>query len=605
MSEARTGRTIATRVFSLVGLGMLAPLTVMVWAGVLVFKELDRHTVAEKERVASLTARRLDAVLNRELQALHEAGKQVAARMPPPAVVRDLRARRREVFDEHFVLDARGEVVSRDPANGAPLDGRLLVEEVRRAGRAFLSDARPQEDGPARVYAVVPVFDEQHELLGVVGGGTAIGGARLQAVVATPGLVGRESVDAVDGEGTTVASTDATRVGLHTPHSARLVQLMRQRRAGTGTCDDCRAADTERELYAFSPLASVHWGVSARQPVADAWAFVGTLLRNTSLLAVGLVTLALLFAWGAALSVTRPVALLTKAAERISSGELDTPIPGLPADEVGRLGAALEAMRCSLSSSVKAIAQANVALEARVAERTQALAAVNAELEERERARTRLLRQVITAQEAERKRIARELHDETCQSLATVMMGLQSAAADLPGEARHKVEEASRLAERSLAEVHRLIIDLRPSVLDDLGLQSAIEWYADRALKPRGLTVRCEFSGLEARLPHEVETVLFRVAQEAMTNVARHARADTVLIQCTARDGLVTLEVEDDGEGFEPRALGAPDDRGRGLGLLGMRERVELFGGTMTLDSAPGQGTHLTLTVPLRAAEKG
>jgi signal transduction histidine kinase len=359
-----------------------------------------------------------------------------------------------------------------------------------------------------------------------------------------------------------------------------------------------------QELYAFAPLGTVPWGVVARQPAEQAWAFAGALVRNVTLLAASLFSLALLFAWGAALSVTRPLSTLTHAAERISRGELETPIPPLPGDEVGRLGASLEVMRRSLSASVQHIARANVELEHRVEERTAQLHTLNQELEARERARTRLLRQVLAAEDAERKRIARELHDETCQSLSALVMGLHGAAATLPPEGRARVEEASTLATRTLAEVHRLIVDLRPSVLDDLGLESALAWAADRTLTSRGLTARCEFSGLERRLPRDVESALFRIAQEAMTNIARHAGAETVLIQCARRDGRVTLDIEDDGHGFDVQALGRPDSSGRGLGLMGMRERGELIGGSLVLESTPGQGTHVSLTVPVPLDEE-
>jgi signal transduction histidine kinase len=113
--------------------------------------------------------------------------------------------------------------------------------------------------------------------------------------------------------------------------------------------------------------------------------------------------------------------------------------------------------------------------------------------------------------------------------------------------------------------------------------------------------VRCEFGDVETRFAPEVETALFRVVQEAITNIARHSKADTALIQCAERDGKLTIEIEDDGEGFDLASLPPPGSRQRGLGLLGMRERVELLGGALEVDSAPGQGVRILLTVPLSA----
>jgi signal transduction histidine kinase len=143
--------------------------------------------------------------------------------------------------------------------------------------------------------------------------------------------------------------------------------------------------------------------------------------------------------------------------------------------------------------------------------------------------------------------------------------------------------------------------DLRPSMLDDLGLFPAIRWYAERDLKRRGVSVRCEFDEANGRLPPEVETALFRAVQEAITNIVKHAQAKTVLIQCVLGPRAVTVEIEDDGDGFDPESISATAVDGRGLGLAGIRERVELLGGSAVIESAPGQGARVVLTVPLVA----
>jgi signal transduction histidine kinase len=282
-----------------------------------------------------------------------------------------------------------------------------------------------------------------------------------------------------------------------------------------------------------------------------------------------LLGIALLFGWGAARSVTRPLEALTISAERLTDGDLATPMPEVPDDEVGRLGVALERMRLALKDSQEK-------LENRVAERTAEV--------------RHLLGKVITAQEHERRRVARELHDDTSQGLAALLLKLRS---------RPELAEEATLALNTLDAIHRLIADLRPSVLDDLGLTSAIAWCADRHLRAHGVAVRCEFSGLDRRLPPEHETAIFRVVQEAIANIDRHAKAESVLIQGSVRDHELVVEVEDDGAGFDEHAFETPDRAGRGWGLLGMRERVEMLGGKLDIDSAPGQGTHLRLDVPL------
>ena len=162
---------------------------------------------------------------------------------------------------------------------------------------------------------------------------------------------------------------------------------------------------------------------------------------------------------------------------------------------------------------------------------------------------------------------------------------------------------ARALARQSLEELHRLMHDLRPSVLDDLGLVAALRWFAEHRLAPHGISVRFEAGDLPERLPPELETALFRAAQEALTNVERHAKAERVLVQIGSQDGRLVIEIEDDGEGFDPAAMTPRPGDARGLGLLGMRERVELFGGSVTFDASPGSGTRVVIEVPLAGVQ--
>jgi signal transduction histidine kinase len=304
-----------------------------------------------------------------------------------------------------------------------------------------------------------------------------------------------------------------------------------------------------------------------------------------------------LLAWGAARSIAKPVVVLTGAAENIAAGDLSAPIPQAGEDEVGRLAKALEKMRESLAGLIGAVATANAELEKRVIDRTAQLAHVNEQLRDREAALARLYEKVVSAQEDERKRIARELHDDTSQSLAVLVMALDGALTALKAGLPPRLEEAKALAVRTIEEVHRMILDLRPSVLDDLGLQSAVRWYAERHLVSRGISVRCEFEAEDRRFPAAFETALFRVCQEAMSNIARHAQAETVLVQMSEADGVIRIEIEDDGRGFDPGNVSHAERRH--FGLMGIEERVEILGGKVRIISAPGQGTRIQLEVPL------
>jgi signal transduction histidine kinase len=229
----------------------------------------------------------------------------------------------------------------------------------------------------------------------------------------------------------------------------------------------------------------------------------------------------------------------------------------------------------------------------RLAETLAARAAVAVDLSER--VSRDAVRRVVEAQELERARLARELHDETGQALTSILLGLkpleQTAATD---EARAAVASLRELVVSTLQDVRRLAVELRPSALDDFGLVTAVERLADTFRDQSGLQVDLEAQLGEVRLPREVETALYRIIQEALTNIVKHAGASRVSILLTRRDGSVAAIVEDDGSGFDPSATS--DD---GLGLVGMRERVGLIDGRLRIESAAGSGTTVLAEVPL------
>jgi PAS domain S-box-containing protein len=236
----------------------------------------------------------------------------------------------------------------------------------------------------------------------------------------------------------------------------------------------------------------------------------------------------------------------------------------------------------------------------RLIERAARLAGIAIERVRAEEIRARLLSQVITVQEEERRRIARELHDETAQSLASLLLGL-SALQDTRSikAARDRARALHQITTRALAEVRRLAWGLRPSLLDDLGLTAAVERYTEEFAQTRGLAVDLATSGLEqGRLPAAVETALFRIMQEALSNVARHAGARRVGVRLWRDGGTVRLVVEDDGQGFDPTRP-APPAAARGLGIHSMRERAAAHKGLVAIDSAPGRGTRVAVEIPL------
>jgi signal transduction histidine kinase len=226
----------------------------------------------------------------------------------------------------------------------------------------------------------------------------------------------------------------------------------------------------------------------------------------------------------------------------------------------------------------------------------------------RERYR-KLTRQILVAQEDERKRLARELHDETSQTLSGLTLQLQ-ALTDMAEKSRGDPELITRLKKvQSLAvhvhtEIRRLMTDLRPSLLDTLGLVPAIRQLADTRLRPLNINVTVKTTGRERRLDSEVETGFFRVAQGSIGNIIEHSKAKNAAITVEYGDNELVLRITDDGQGFDVSDITYVEVWGRGRGLFSMRERIMLLGGTASVDSKIGQGTTVRASVPIGQGEE-
>jgi len=219
-----------------------------------------------------------------------------------------------------------------------------------------------------------------------------------------------------------------------------------------------------------------------------------------------------------------------------------------------------------------------------------------ASADRRRGARALVSQRLLAAQERERRRIARGLHEDIGQTLTALRLNLQRLS---PAEQETPiVADSVALVDDALARVRALSVELRPSVLDDLGLTAAVEWYARRSAERAGYAVTVESALGASRLPEWIETAGFRIVREALTNIARHGRAPNVRIALERSARHVELTVADDGGGFDVAAATARAEAGESLGLLDMREAVTLAGGTLTLTSAPGRGTTIRVRFP-------
>jgi signal transduction histidine kinase len=300
-----------------------------------------------------------------------------------------------------------------------------------------------------------------------------------------------------------------------------------------------------------------------------------TVTGQIALTVVLVLALGVLVATSLTWVLTRPILELVRGTRDVSNGDFSVRVKRWADDEIGDLAEAFNAMTAELA-------------------RTDEIR------REREHLRRQLLERVIATQEDERKHIARELHDSTSQNLTSLMVGIKTISATCQDPAmKSEAEKLRNVAAQTLEEIHNISMRLRPRILDDIGLSAALEklvseWQA-RYKTPVDLLLQCG----PQRMPAEIETAIYRIVQEALTNIARHASAQSVSVLVEERNSHLLAVVEDDGQGFD--SDGKTGDRQ--LGLVGMRERAELLDGKLTIESSPESGTSIYVEIPFKGSE--
>ena len=296
-------------------------------------------------------------------------------------------------------------------------------------------------------------------------------------------------------------------------------------------------------------------------------AFLRSLFMHTIAVMLVALTLSILLTF----IITEPVKKLLEATRALRRGNYDCINDTFPQDEVGDLVIAFNAM-------------------------TRQLQQAEIDRKDKEKLRSDFLQRIISTQEQERKRVARELHDQTGQALASMMVRLKMLdKADLSNLSK-EIDSLKKSLIEEMGAIHNLALELRPSVLDDMGLVAALELYLNQFRERHGLHVDLVKIGMEdKRADHCVETCIYRIIQESLTNVVKHAKADTIKILLELRQENIRGIIEDNGSGFDLCKI--PRER---LGIYGMEERASLLGGTLKVDSEPGQGTMVSFTIPAK-----
>jgi signal transduction histidine kinase len=489
-------------------------------------------------------------------------------------------------YAELGVLDTNGNIV----ASSAPMHGKstslshAVFQKAIDLGELIVNE-RPTNNITGRpvLQAAFPIFDQTGRATGVVYACLTLNWfSRPNSELATK-IPKQATWNEIAKDGTILVHLPSGRdwVGKPFPDKA-LLEAVHSGKEGIISVDDQSGVPT---YVAFAPKQAHLLPAETMTVLTVPKDILFAGADRTLFRSLGWLVLAggipLLLIWiGSDFLIIRPVQSLVRSSTRLASGDLSVRTGLAPGrDELGRLTLAFDFM-----------AQA---LEQRELEGKRATHKLQI-----------LSHRLVEVQETERRSIARELHDEIGQSLTVAEMNLQSALqSSKQVNLNRRLEASIEAVERVLEQVHDLSLNLRPSMLDDLGLEPALRWYANRQAALTGLRVRFKSDRLDHRFEPSIETECFRIAQEALNNAAKHSKATEVNVELRKNGEQLHLRVRDDGVGFDVADLREKAVRGASLGLLSMQERATLAGGGLEFNSGPGQGTEVHAWFPLRFRE--
>lgn len=608
----RVPSSLQTRIVLPVIIGLMLLVAGFALAGFATVNESTERIYQERLVVAQLSADRVEAELAHIIQVVEWVVGENGFDLENLASETN-KETMRTLFVQldgkaHFVglIDHRGIKVWTEPYYGsvvgvdfsaAPTVQNILAGDASAITRVFtLEGAEPS------AAIAVGIQDRAGSTVGILTLDLNLTHPDFADLLKPVGLGNNSYADVVDQNGVILASTQPDRMWLEVDRGAHFSDLIETGNSMVYECHDCHAdmvgTSPVEEIVAFAPLETAPWGVAVRQQKHEAMAYT-TLLRNRNLAISGAV---LVFAFAVTFFISKrlvgPAQSLAVACREIAEGNLDRPIPIHTTGELAECARCFEQLRVRLKDSVEEIKEWNQKLELKVRQRTD-------ELQESEEARRELLRKLVITEEEERHRLARELHDETSQGLTALMIGLETIVRQ-PAESAEDVKTHVRAIQPQfqvmLAEINRIIMDLRPLILDDLGLAQAIDWLVENRLSPLDIQAKVWTIGIERRFSSEVEPVVYRLVQEAITNIIRHAQSRHVNITLSFRQSHCLLIVEDDGVGFDLADITRNGDGRIRNGLLGMKERAALVGAELTINSKLGRGTRITCQIPYQGA---
>jgi signal transduction histidine kinase len=557
----------------------LLPLVIMVGSigvmGLYAYQQVVQSLVQSRDQeVARISADRLSENMFEYARILTSVAKGIPGASQPQeqgmalGVARDLLS----VFDGGVtVLDGQGTVIMTDPfrpdLQGQNLSTMPYFPTTRSLLRYTFSDIIKETTTDEDIIVVaVPMLGPDDEFLGCLSGTFYVKFQRVGEEIRKL-RVGEQGIAyLVDRNGRVIYHPDAIMIGQDLSGSEAVAQLMRGEAEGALVTTN---AQGERMIIGYAKVTSTGWGLVIEEP----WAAVvspaqATLRLIIILLAIGLFISVLVLLRGVR-RITGPIANLVRQTQQVAAGDYNAQVTLGPIQEIRELGLAFNEM-------VEQISRYRAGMRRYVAA-------------------------ITYTQEEERKRIARDLHDDTVQSLIAVnqrMELIRDSLNDDKEDARQQLAELRRMITRSIDGLRQFSRDLRPLTLEDLGLVPALQFLVNDLAKNENLVADLQVTGEAAGLAPDLEVAIYRVVQEALTNVRKHAHASRVLVRADFGPDQISISVEDNGTGFEVPGAAADLASAGSFGLMGMEERAELFGGRIEVSSAPGEGTRIRATFP-------
>ncbi len=589
--NARLGWSISLQwqITAAVALGLLTLLGAFGAIAYMTINESTEAALHERETVAGLSAEAIDNLVKHVRQQLSRVAESPALRSRSGPEIQTALADAKaamSTFESLLLVDLdRGTVWTADGTDLSGSQGWLASEDVAAAARS----------GEAQVFQIGPVHAEEgHPSLAIVAvpigqpepgmnSPVLVGDLHLRVgeadLVALPQFSETSGTTIIDDKGVVLSSTNGAETGATLEHFNLLTDFQESHVSGVALH---HPNDGKSHVVAFAPFETIPGGIIVEEREDLVLAIPRRFRRN--LLTFGVLGLILtsgiagVHAW----RTMRSVKELTRASRTIAGGILDEPIRIHRNDEIGQLAESFDRMRRRLLEAECQRLDWEQEMERSVKTRTKQVQT--------------LLNRVITAQEEERKRVARELHDVVAQDVATTILTLQRLEQN-PNDECSLTEARNRLT-NTLKEMRQMISALRPSALDDLGLEAAIRDYGESRAQTQGMHVSFESSGDATVIEGPVQTALFRIVQEAINNAIRHSRATSLQVIMSFGSAAIEVLVEDDGNGFDMNQSNGDQSEGSRLGIEGMKERAAMLNGTVVVESQIGRGTRVRVRIP-------